>query len=133
MCKPIQPAAAACAASCWACGIFYGCSRQPGGYHMTDLRKDLPRIALAALVAQIPFELRNTFAGLSNLQWTFIGMILLSLPLLLNSWKELLRSRLVQAAALFVATQWFAACIAPEFHFNAFKGATRFSAGFLLL
>jgi O-antigen ligase len=56
-----------------------------------------------------------------------------SAPLLVKSWKELCRDRLVQAAALFVATQWLAACLAPEFHMNAFKAALRFTAGLVLL
>jgi hypothetical protein len=90
-------------------------------------------VVLATVVAQIPFELRYTLFGLSNLQWTFIALSVVSTPALLRSWRLLANDRLVQAAALFVATQWFAAAYAPEFHLNAVKAAIRFSAGFLLL
>src|SRR5437867_4165611 len=100
---------------------------------MTDMPQRWPAIAMAALVAQIPFELRYSWLGLSNLQWTFFAAAVVSAPLLLHHWKELRRDRLVQAAAVFAATQWLAAGLAPEFHTNAFKGAIRFTAGFVLL
>ena len=90
-------------------------------------------IALGALVAQIPFELRYTLLGLSNLQWTFVVLVLAAAPGLFENRQRLLSDRLVQAAALFVAIQWLAAVFAPEFHTNALKGATRFTAGLLLL
>jgi len=90
-------------------------------------------VALAAVVLQIPFELRFTLFGLSNLKWTFIALVLISMPVILRNWRELASDRLVQAAALFVAIQWIAAAYAPDFHINAFKAATRFSAGLLLL
>jgi hypothetical protein len=90
-------------------------------------------IAWAALVVQIPFELRNPWAGLSNLQWTFLALAVLNIPSLYrNRWK-LCSDRLVQAAALFVAIEWMAAFFAPEFNANAWKGAIRFTAGFGLL
>src|SRR5262249_1228062 len=88
---------------------------------------------LAAVVAQIPFELRYTLFGLSNLQWTFIALVLVSIPALFRSRRLLASDRLMQAAALFVAIQWLAATYPPEFQLNAFKAAIRFSAGFLLL
>ena len=89
--------------------------------------------ALAAVVVQIPFELRYTLLGLSNLQWTFITLVVANTPALLRNGKQLASDHLVQAAVLFVAIQWLAASYAPEFHMNAFKAAIRFSAGFLLL
>jgi hypothetical protein len=88
---------------------------------------------LAALVVQIPFELRYTLLGLSNLQWTFVALVLASAPVLIENRKMLLRQRLVQAALVFVAIQWVAAFMAPEFHTNAAKAAVRFTAGLLLL
>ncbi len=91
------------------------------------------RVLLAAVVAQIPFELKYTLFGLTNLQWTFVALVLASAPLLLESRPRLIKDRLVQAAALFVAIQWLAAFWAPEFHTNALKAAVRFSAGFVML
>src|SRR2546423_7494344 len=90
-------------------------------------------LALLVLIAQIPFEVRYRFLGLSNLQWTFVFLLLLSAPDLFRNWRRLASNRLIQAAAVFVAIQWFAAVVAPEFHTNALKGAIRFTAGFLLL
>src|SRR5262245_22887424 len=87
------------------------------------------RIVAWTLVAQIPFELRYTLLGLTNLQWTFLVLALASAPLLIANGGRLSGDRLVQAAALFVATQWAAALYAPEFQSNAFKAALRFSAG----
>jgi hypothetical protein len=90
-------------------------------------------IALVALVAQIPFELRYTLFGLSNLQWTFLVLVTASVPLLIENRQRLLSDRLVQAAALFVGIQWLAVLYAPEFQTNALKGALRFTAGLALL
>src|SRR5215470_10421646 len=89
-------------------------------------------IVAAVLAAQIPFEFRNTLFGLTNLQWTFLALAAAGTPLLLQEWKQLAGDRLVQAAALFVLTQWAAALYAPEFHANAIKAAVRFSAGWVL-
>ncbi|MBI4472991.1 MAG: O-antigen ligase family protein [Acidobacteria bacterium] len=97
------------------------------------MRDRWPKIVLAAVVAQIPFELRYTLLGLTNLQWTFVALVLVSAPVLLNNWRRLVHDRLVQATALFVAIQWLAAFFAPEFHTNALKAAVRFSAGFVML
>src|SRR5437868_4236941 len=91
------------------------------------------RWLLAALVLQIPFEIRYTLLGLSNLQWTFVALVLVSAPALIENRKTLLRQRLIQAALLFVTIQWIAALFAPEFHTNAVKAAIRFTAGLLLL
>jgi O-Antigen ligase len=93
----------------------------------------LANFVLLALIAQIPFEFRHRLFGLSNLQWTFIAVALLSAPDLLANWKKLVTDRLVQAAGVFVVIQWIAAAIAPEFHANASKAAARFTAGLLLL
>jgi hypothetical protein len=97
------------------------------------MREQWPRILLAAVVAQIPFEVRYTLLGLSNLQWAFVALVLVSASLLFNNRQQLLTDPLVQAAALFVGTQWLAVLYAPEFQTNALKGAIRFTAGFLLL
>lgn len=88
---------------------------------------------MSILVALIPFELRYTLLGVSNLQWAFIALALVSLPSLFRHWRKLKDDRLVQAAAIFVVIQWAAAAYAPEFHTNALKGAIRFAAGFVLL
>jgi len=90
-------------------------------------------IAIAILVAQIPFEVRYTLLGLTNLQWSFVAVVLAGAPIVFDNRRNLVRDRLVQAAALFVATQWAAAAFAPEFQVNAVKGAVRFTAGSLLL
>lgn len=91
------------------------------------------RASLIALVAQIPFELRYTVFGLTNLQWTFVAFAIASIPVFWADPRSLVRDRLVQAAILFVFTQWIAACYAPEFNLNAFKAAIRVTAGLLLL
>lgn len=90
-------------------------------------------IALGALVAQIPFELRYTLFGLSNLQWTFLILVVASVPLLIENRQQLLKDRLIQAAALFVGMQWLTVLYSPEFQSNALKGASRFTAGLALL
>ena len=41
--------------------------------------------AVVLLVAQIPFELRYTWLGLTNLQWTFVLVALSSAPLMLKN------------------------------------------------
>jgi hypothetical protein len=97
------------------------------------MRDRWSRFALAAVVAQIPFELRYTLFGLSNLQWTFLALFAASVPLLVENRKRLVQDRILQAAALFVCVQWLAAAFAPEFHTNALKAGARFTAGFLLL
>ena len=97
------------------------------------MRDQWSNIALGALVAQIPFELRYTLFGLSNLQWTFIVLVVTSASLLIENRQRLLSDRLVQAATLFVGIQWLAVVYAPEFHTNALKGAIRFTAGLMLL
>src|SRR5689334_22176201 len=66
-------------------------------------------ILLCAVVAQIPFEIRFTFLGLSNLQWTFVVLAASSAHLLLQNRNRLLHDRLIQFALLFVAIQWAAA------------------------
>jgi hypothetical protein len=88
---------------------------------------------LCALVAQIPFEIRYTLLGLSNLQWTFILLAVACTPLLFQNRKRLLHDRLIQFAVVFVAIQWLAAAYAPDFHANTFKAAARFTAGAVLL
>ena len=90
-------------------------------------------ITWAALVAQIPFELKYTLLGLSNLQWTFIALVAVNVPSFYVHRQKLMRDRLVQAAALFVAIQWVSAYFAPEFTGNAVKGAIRFTAAATLL
>ena len=96
------------------------------------MRRSWPSILLAAVIVQIPFELRHEVLGLSNLQWTFVALVVVSAPILIKKWKVIIRERAVQAAAVFVIIQWLTALFAPEFHTNAIKGAVRFSAGFLL-
>jgi hypothetical protein len=89
-------------------------------------------VLLAALVAMLPFELR-LFPMLSNLQWLFIGVALIALPLIVRERKLLLQNKLVRAAFLFILTQWLATAYAPEFGSNAAKAAIRVTAGFILL
>ena len=90
-------------------------------------------VVLGALVVQIPFELESSFLGLSNLQWTFVILGIVSVPLLIRYWRDLKRDRLAQAAGLCVVVQWIAASYAPEFNGNAYKAAIRFTAGLLLM
>src|SRR5258708_5893968 len=76
-------------------------------------------IAWVALVVQIPFEVKYTLVGLSNLQWTFLALVALHIPSLYGHRHRLKGDRMVQAAAVFVAIQWMAAFFAPEFIGNA--------------
>lgn len=89
-------------------------------------------ISLAALVATIPFEFRS-IPLLSSLQWVFVLIGCLAMPVLVRERKRLLREPLVLAAVAFVATQWIAAMHAPEFTSNALKGGIRATAGLVLL
>jgi hypothetical protein len=97
------------------------------------MRKSWSSILLAALIAQIPFELRYEVLGLSNLQWTFVVLVIVTAPLLIENWKWIIRRRAVQAAGVFLIIQWLTAIFAPEFHTNAAKAAVRYTAGVLLL
>ena len=56
------------------------------------------RIAWTALLVQIPFELKYTLAGLSNLQWTFIALTALSITTLYRNREKLKADRVMQAA-----------------------------------
>src|SRR5262249_25018323 len=101
--------------------------------HVLGGHRPILQLAFLALVVQIPFELRYTLFGLSNLQWIFVLVFLLTIPHLFPCWKALISDRLVQAAALFVTVQWLAVTFAPEFQTDALKAAIRFTAGFFLL
>ena len=98
---------------------------------MITLEK-IVEILLTVLVATLPFEFR-TFPIISNLQWTFVGIAVAGLPLLLRARYTLLQDRRVVMAALFVFVQCLAALAAPDFRANAAKGAVRVGAGFVLL
>jgi O-antigen ligase/polysaccharide polymerase Wzy-like membrane protein/Ig-like domain-containing protein len=89
-------------------------------------------VLLTALVAMLPFEFR-LFPMLSNLQWLFIGVAVIALPVIVRERTLLLQNKLVRAAFLFMLTQWVAAAFAPEFGSNAAKGAIRVASGFILL
>src|SRR5438132_13435859 len=97
---------------------------------MSRLEK-FPAIVLAAIVAMLPFEFRS-FPIISNLQWSFVGVALVSLPLLYRQRYRLLQYRLVITAAVFVFMQCAAALATVEFRPNAAKGAVRVVAGFVL-
>ena len=89
-------------------------------------------VLLAALIATLPFEFRS-FPILSNLQWIFVAIAIVSIPVLVRERGRLLRDRLIIAAFGFVLTQWITALAAPEFTSNAINGAIRATAGFILL
>ena len=89
-------------------------------------------VLLAALIAMVPFEFRS-FPILSNLQWMFIAVAVISIPVVVRERKMLQQNRLVHAAIVFVVIQWAAAALAPEFSQNAVKAAVRVTAGFVLL
>jgi O-antigen ligase len=95
-------------------------------------RRSVAPAAAALLVAQIPFELRYTWHGLTNLQWSFVVVALVGIPVLIQCWKTFTTDRLAWAAVVFVLAQWAAAIGAPEFQTNAFKAAVRFSVGLVL-
>src|SRR4051812_27890899 len=92
----------------------------------------LARTILVILVAAIPFEL-NFLPAASSLQWLFVVLSTISLPILFRERRALFHDRLILAALLFVATQWIAAILAPEFRSNALLGALRVTMGFVLL
>src|SRR5215831_7353645 len=60
------------------------CASKPGreiaGCCVSKMDRRLLIVVWAALALQIPFELRNTWAGLSNLQWTFLALAALNIP-----------------------------------------------------
>ena len=87
---------------------------------------------LAALVACLPFEVRS-LPLLSDLQWLFLCVGAVALPILIRERKKLFQNRLVLAALVFVVIQWLAALLSAEFSLNAIKGAVRVTAGFTLL
>jgi len=89
-------------------------------------------ILLAVLLATLPFEFRST-AILSNLQWMFVAVAAVALPIIFRERQRLLGERLVLAAFLFVCVQWLSALLAPEFAANAAKAAVRVTAGFIIL
>ena len=93
----------------------------------------ISRLLFLGLVASLPFELRFTVFGLSNLQWIFVATAATSLPGLLGDWKELARDRIVIAAGVLMLVYWLAAVTAPEFSGNSINGAVRMTAGLALL
>src|SRR5215471_17007570 len=96
----------------------------PSGLPLPNvMRKSWSSIVLAALILQIPFEFRHEVFGLSNLQWTFVALLVVSTPLLIQNWKALILYRPVQAGFVFITVQWLTALIAPEFQSNAIKAA----------
>src|SRR5215467_8508538 len=66
--------------------------------HLNVMRRSWPSIVLAALILQIPFEFSRELFGLSNLQWTFVALVAVSAPLLIENWRWLTSYRAVQAA-----------------------------------
>lgn len=102
-------------------------------YRVTMARLDrFLYILLAALLATLPFEFRSS-AVLSNLQWLFVALGAVALPIIFRERQRLLGERLVLAALLFVCVQWLSALLAPEFASNAAKGAVRVTAGLIIL
>jgi hypothetical protein len=90
------------------------------------------RIIVLVLAAMIPFELRFAPLGLSNLQWTFVLALAAGLPLVFQQrWRLLTNATIL--AALFVASQWVAVLLAPDFFTNAAKAAVRVTVGFILM
>src|SRR5882672_8919103 len=79
---------------------------------------------LAALVACLPFEVRS-LPLLSDLQWLFLCVGAVALPILIRERKKLFQNRLVLAALVFVVIQWLAALLSAEFTLNSIKGAVR--------
>ena len=92
----------------------------------------LAYLILVALVALLPFELR-TFPLASSLQWLFVLLATLSIPILVRERKKLLGDRLVIAGLVFAGSQWLSAALASEFQTNAALGALRITMGLVLL
>jgi hypothetical protein len=75
------------------------------GHMHNGFRQKVARYAFVALIVQIPFELRYTLLGLTNLQWTFVALAALSAPDLLAHTKDITRNRFLQVLTLFVCIQ----------------------------
>ncbi len=97
-----------------------------------DTPERISRAAIVGLIVCLPFELRF-FPLFSNLQWLFIGSLVVGAPILIRNRKKLFRDRLVILAAVFASTQWLAAAFAGELWANSMKGALRTTAGVSLL
>jgi hypothetical protein len=89
-------------------------------------------ILLGALLASLAFEFRAV-PILSNLQWLFVILTVVAVPVIWRDRHSLLKERLVVAAVVFVCVQWISALLAPEFTSNAVKGAIRVTSGFMIL
>src|SRR5262245_2089604 len=89
-------------------------------------------ILLAALLATLAFEFRSVWI-LSNLQWLFLALAVVSAPIIIRERRRLLKERVVVAASVFLCVQWISALLAPDFTSNAVKGAVRVTAGFIIL
>ncbi len=85
------------------------------------------------LVACLPFDLRFTVLGLSNLQWLFVIAALASVPGFVRGWRRLVCEPVVRAAAILALVHWASAILAEEFTINAIKGAVRLSVGVVLV
>src|SRR5262245_3341560 len=89
-------------------------------------------VLLAALLATLAFELRDVLV-LSNLQWLFVALSVVALPIIVRERRRLYKERLVVAAIAFVCISWISALLAPDFTSNAVKAAVRITAGFIIL
>ena len=89
-------------------------------------------VLLATLVVSLPFDLRD-YPIISNLQWVFVAVSMVAVPIIFRERKRLMKDRLVLLALLFVISQWLAAALAPELNGNAIKAAVRVTSGFALL
>ena len=88
---------------------------------------------LLALVFLLPFEFETPLRGLSILQLAFLATFLVSVPILLRDWRQLVSDRLILAGSAFVAVFWLSATLAADYQENAFRGAIRVTCGWLLL
>src|SRR5205807_2541248 len=92
----------------------------------------LQYVLLAAVLATLAFEFRYVLV-LSNLQWLFVALTIISVPIVVRERRHLLKERVVIAAFIFVCVTWLSALLAPDFAANAVKGAVRITAGFVIL
>ena len=93
----------------------------------------LSGILLLTLIAFLPFEPAHDFFGLSALQWLFVALALTSLPAIWRRRRELVRNRVLVAAAVFGVVMLVSAALASPHVDNALKGFGRVFAGVALV
>ncbi len=88
---------------------------------------------LLTLVLSLPFEIRLTLFGLSNLQWLFVVAAIVSAPGLIRKRRALVREPLVIAVVSLALVYWTSALLSEALTINAVKSAVRVTTGVVLV